>query len=166
MLYLFFGIVKRPTFCDWVTTYLGGQILIKCISQSYICHIYVTLLVLIQVCVCVFGLSRVPLILVGNKSDLVEHSSMETILPIMNQYSEIETCVEVRWWPLCWIVWQICLQSCNTVAILLIQTADKTRVRCMRSKATWTQMEINIFFYCLLIKLSIKRGRNITAVKQ
>uniref|UniRef100_A0A8C1JYJ2 Mitochondrial Rho GTPase n=1 Tax=Cyprinus carpio TaxID=7962 RepID=A0A8C1JYJ2_CYPCA len=37
---------------------------------------------------------RVPLILVGNKSDLVEHSSMETILPIMNQYSEIETCVE------------------------------------------------------------------------
>uniref|UniRef100_A0A674P2H0 Mitochondrial Rho GTPase n=1 Tax=Takifugu rubripes TaxID=31033 RepID=A0A674P2H0_TAKRU len=39
-------------------------------------------------------LDRVPLILVGNKSDLVEHSSMETILPIMNQYSEIETCVE------------------------------------------------------------------------
>lgn len=39
---------------------------------------------------------RVPLILVGNKSDLVEHSSMEAILPIMNQHSEIETCVEVR----------------------------------------------------------------------
>ncbi|XP_072539414.1 mitochondrial Rho GTPase 1b isoform X1 [Salminus brasiliensis] len=38
--------------------------------------------------------SRVPLILVGNKSDLVEHSSMETILPIMNKYTEIETCVE------------------------------------------------------------------------
>nr|XP_014342588.1 PREDICTED: mitochondrial Rho GTPase 1 isoform X1 [Latimeria chalumnae] len=38
--------------------------------------------------------SRLPLILVGNKSDLVEHSSMETILPIMNQYTEIETCVE------------------------------------------------------------------------
>uniref|UniRef100_A0A6Q2Z0Z9 Mitochondrial Rho GTPase n=1 Tax=Esox lucius TaxID=8010 RepID=A0A6Q2Z0Z9_ESOLU len=37
---------------------------------------------------------RVPIILVGNKSDLVEHSSMETILPIMNQYTEIETCVE------------------------------------------------------------------------
>uniref|UniRef100_A0A7N6A596 Mitochondrial Rho GTPase n=1 Tax=Anabas testudineus TaxID=64144 RepID=A0A7N6A596_ANATE len=37
---------------------------------------------------------KVPLILVGNKSDLVEHSSMETILPIMNQNSEIETCVE------------------------------------------------------------------------
>uniref|UniRef100_A0A671V9A1 Mitochondrial Rho GTPase n=1 Tax=Sparus aurata TaxID=8175 RepID=A0A671V9A1_SPAAU len=44
-------------------------------------------------CLCFFP-SRVPLILVGNKSDLVEHSSMETILPIMNQYSEIETCVE------------------------------------------------------------------------
>uniref|UniRef100_A0A3B4XW68 Ras homolog family member T1 n=1 Tax=Seriola lalandi dorsalis TaxID=1841481 RepID=A0A3B4XW68_SERLL len=43
---------------------------------------------------CCGGVSRVPLILVGNKSDLVEHSSMETILPIMNQYSEIETCVE------------------------------------------------------------------------
>uniref|UniRef100_A0A8C7HNA5 Ras homolog family member T1 n=1 Tax=Oncorhynchus kisutch TaxID=8019 RepID=A0A8C7HNA5_ONCKI len=27
-------------------------------------------------------------------SDLVEHSSMETILPVMNQYTEIETCVE------------------------------------------------------------------------
>ncbi|XP_065419614.1 mitochondrial Rho GTPase 1 isoform X3 [Chrysemys picta bellii] len=38
--------------------------------------------------------SRLPLILVGNKSDLVEYSSMETILPIMNQYIEIETCVE------------------------------------------------------------------------
>uniref|UniRef100_A0AAY4ALB4 Mitochondrial Rho GTPase n=1 Tax=Denticeps clupeoides TaxID=299321 RepID=A0AAY4ALB4_9TELE len=38
--------------------------------------------------------SGVPLILVGNKSDLVEHSSMETILPIMNQHTEIETCVE------------------------------------------------------------------------
>uniref|UniRef100_A0A671KZ39 Mitochondrial Rho GTPase 1-A-like n=1 Tax=Sinocyclocheilus anshuiensis TaxID=1608454 RepID=A0A671KZ39_9TELE len=42
------------------------------------------------VCVCF----RVPLILVGNKSDLVEHSSMETVLPIMNKYTEIETCVE------------------------------------------------------------------------
>lgn len=32
----------------------------------------------------------------GNKSDLRSGSSMETILPIMNQFSEIETCVEVR----------------------------------------------------------------------
>uniref|UniRef100_A0A7M4E091 Ras homolog family member T1 n=1 Tax=Crocodylus porosus TaxID=8502 RepID=A0A7M4E091_CROPO len=39
-------------------------------------------------------ISLLPLILVGNKSDLVEYSSMETILPIMNQYTEIETCVE------------------------------------------------------------------------
>uniref|UniRef100_A0A8C7HGE5 Ras homolog family member T2 n=1 Tax=Oncorhynchus kisutch TaxID=8019 RepID=A0A8C7HGE5_ONCKI len=36
----------------------------------------------------------VPIILVGNKSDLRSGSSMETILPIMNQFSEIETCVE------------------------------------------------------------------------
>uniref|UniRef100_A0A3B4XK35 Mitochondrial Rho GTPase n=1 Tax=Seriola lalandi dorsalis TaxID=1841481 RepID=A0A3B4XK35_SERLL len=36
----------------------------------------------------------VPIILVGNKSDLRCGSSMETILPIMNQFSEIETCVE------------------------------------------------------------------------
>uniref|UniRef100_A0A3Q2V063 Mitochondrial Rho GTPase n=1 Tax=Haplochromis burtoni TaxID=8153 RepID=A0A3Q2V063_HAPBU len=40
------------------------------------------------------GYIRVPIILVGNKSDLRCGSSMETILPIMNQFSEIETCVE------------------------------------------------------------------------
>uniref|UniRef100_A0AAX7UA11 Mitochondrial Rho GTPase n=1 Tax=Astatotilapia calliptera TaxID=8154 RepID=A0AAX7UA11_ASTCA len=56
-----------------------------CISSSYC--LLITLL-------CGVDIFRVPLILVGNKSDLVEHSSMETILPIMNQYSEIETCVE------------------------------------------------------------------------
>lgn len=39
---------------------------------------------------------RIPIILVGNKSDLQMGSSMEVILPIMNQFSEIETCVEVR----------------------------------------------------------------------
>ncbi|XP_019363139.1 PREDICTED: mitochondrial Rho GTPase 2 isoform X3 [Gavialis gangeticus] len=38
--------------------------------------------------------SRIPIILVGNKSDLQPGSSMEIILPIMNQFSEIETCVE------------------------------------------------------------------------
>ncbi|XP_038618481.1 mitochondrial Rho GTPase 2 [Tachyglossus aculeatus] len=37
---------------------------------------------------------RTPIILVGNKSDLRSGSSMEAILPIMNQFSEIETCVE------------------------------------------------------------------------
>ncbi|KAK1164996.1 mitochondrial Rho GTPase 2-like [Acipenser oxyrinchus oxyrinchus] len=37
---------------------------------------------------------KVPVILVGNKSDLQSGSSMESILPIMNQFSEIETCVE------------------------------------------------------------------------
>uniref|UniRef100_A0A8B9SAK8 Mitochondrial Rho GTPase 2 n=1 Tax=Apteryx owenii TaxID=8824 RepID=A0A8B9SAK8_APTOW len=38
--------------------------------------------------------SRIPIILVGNKSDLQAGSSMDVILPIMNQFSEIETCVE------------------------------------------------------------------------
>uniref|UniRef100_A0A8B9UB65 EF-hand domain-containing protein n=1 Tax=Anas zonorhyncha TaxID=75864 RepID=A0A8B9UB65_9AVES len=37
---------------------------------------------------------RIPIILVGNKSDLQMGSSMDVILPIMNQFSEIETCVE------------------------------------------------------------------------
>lgn len=45
--------------------------------------------------VALFIFFRVPIILVGNKSDLRCGSSMETILPIMNQFSEIETCVEV-----------------------------------------------------------------------
>lgn len=38
--------------------------------------------------------NRIPIILVGNKSDLQMGSSMEIILPLMNQFSEIETCVE------------------------------------------------------------------------
>ncbi|XP_050762034.1 mitochondrial Rho GTPase 2 isoform X5 [Gymnogyps californianus] len=38
--------------------------------------------------------ARIPIILVGNKSDLQVGSSMDVILPIMNQFSEIETCVE------------------------------------------------------------------------
>uniref|UniRef100_A0A7N6BRH6 Mitochondrial Rho GTPase n=1 Tax=Anabas testudineus TaxID=64144 RepID=A0A7N6BRH6_ANATE len=42
----------------------------------------------------VVAVCLVPIILVGNKSDLRCGSSMETILPIMNQFSEIETCVE------------------------------------------------------------------------
>ncbi|XP_047694046.1 mitochondrial Rho GTPase 2 isoform X4 [Prionailurus viverrinus] len=39
---------------------------------------------------------RVPIILVGNKSDLRAGSSMEAVLPIMSQFPEIETCVELR----------------------------------------------------------------------
>lgn len=35
-----------------------------------------------------------PVILVGNKVDLVDYSTMESVLPIMNDYEEIETCVE------------------------------------------------------------------------
>ncbi|XP_006897529.1 PREDICTED: mitochondrial Rho GTPase 2 [Elephantulus edwardii] len=40
------------------------------------------------------GDPRVPIILVGNKSDLRPGGSMEAILPIMSQFPEIETCVE------------------------------------------------------------------------
>ena len=39
--------------------------------------------------------NRRPVILVGNKSDMLEVSCMETILPIMNEFAEVETCVEV-----------------------------------------------------------------------
>ncbi|XP_072691179.1 mitochondrial Rho GTPase 2 isoform X1 [Canis lupus baileyi] len=41
---------------------------------------------------------RVPIILVGNKSDLRPGSSMEAVLPIMSQFPEIETCVEAHLW--------------------------------------------------------------------
>ena len=37
---------------------------------------------------------KTPVILVGNKVDLVDYSTMEAVLPIMNEYEEIETCVE------------------------------------------------------------------------
>ncbi|XP_049759775.1 mitochondrial Rho GTPase 2 isoform X6 [Elephas maximus indicus] len=37
---------------------------------------------------------RVPIILVGNKSDLRPGGSIEAVLPIMSQFPEIETCVE------------------------------------------------------------------------
>uniref|UniRef100_A0A8B9LEB6 Mitochondrial Rho GTPase n=1 Tax=Astyanax mexicanus TaxID=7994 RepID=A0A8B9LEB6_ASTMX len=65
---------------------------ITSMSMTDMLQSYVAVFALIKVLSVIF--CRVPLILVGNKSDLVEHSSMETILPIMNQYSEIETCVE------------------------------------------------------------------------
>ncbi|CAG2106672.1 unnamed protein product [Medioppia subpectinata] len=35
-----------------------------------------------------------PVVLVGNKADLVDYSSLEVVLPIMNQFYEVETCVE------------------------------------------------------------------------
>lgn len=37
---------------------------------------------------------KTPVVLVGNKSDMVDYSSLDVILPIMNMYSEVETCVE------------------------------------------------------------------------
>ncbi|EDO38534.1 predicted protein [Nematostella vectensis] len=35
-----------------------------------------------------------PVVIVGNKSDLSDTSTMDIVLPIMNDYSEVETCVE------------------------------------------------------------------------
>lgn len=35
-----------------------------------------------------------PVILVGNKVDMIDYSTMEAVLPIMNDFEEIETCVE------------------------------------------------------------------------
>ncbi|XP_039261547.1 mitochondrial Rho GTPase 1-like [Styela clava] len=40
------------------------------------------------------SLHPMPIILVGNKSDLVGDSQMDDILPIMNEYPEVETCIE------------------------------------------------------------------------
>jgi len=37
---------------------------------------------------------RTPVILVGNKVDMIDYSTMESVMPIMNEYDEIETCVE------------------------------------------------------------------------
>lgn len=75
-----------------LTLYEKASLLKKTSILTFHSHTYATFLHFKRRLLC----SRVPLILVGNKSDLVEHSSMETILPIMNQHSEIETCVEVR----------------------------------------------------------------------
>ena len=41
------------------------------------------------------GQPSTSVILVGNKLDLVEYSSLETVVPLMSQYKEIEVCVEV-----------------------------------------------------------------------
>ncbi|XP_023323045.1 mitochondrial Rho GTPase-like [Eurytemora carolleeae] len=35
-----------------------------------------------------------PVILVGNKVDMIDYSTMEAVMPIMNDFEEIETCVE------------------------------------------------------------------------
>ncbi|OWF40098.1 Mitochondrial Rho GTPase 1 [Mizuhopecten yessoensis] len=37
---------------------------------------------------------RTPVILVGNKTDMLDFSTMETMMPIMNDFAEVETCVE------------------------------------------------------------------------
>ncbi len=35
-----------------------------------------------------------PIILVGNKVDTIDYSTIEMVLPIMNEFEEVETCVE------------------------------------------------------------------------
>ncbi|KAK3717334.1 hypothetical protein QZH41_011563 [Actinostola sp. cb2023] len=35
-----------------------------------------------------------PVVIVGNKSDLSDTSTMDVVLPIMNDYTEVETCIE------------------------------------------------------------------------
>ncbi|KAL5018123.1 hypothetical protein ScPMuIL_003845 [Solemya velum] len=40
------------------------------------------------------GEHRTPVILVGNKTDLLDFSTMESMMPIMNDFAEVETCVE------------------------------------------------------------------------
>lgn len=37
---------------------------------------------------------RRPVILVGSKTDMLDFSTMETMMPIMNDFAEVETCVE------------------------------------------------------------------------
>ncbi|XP_063975436.1 mitochondrial Rho GTPase isoform X2 [Diachasmimorpha longicaudata] len=38
--------------------------------------------------------NRCPVVLVGNKIDLVDYSTIEAVYPIMKEYSEIESCIE------------------------------------------------------------------------
>ncbi|KAK2714554.1 hypothetical protein QYM36_008944 [Artemia franciscana] len=35
-----------------------------------------------------------PVILVGNKCDIVDYSTFDAVMPIMNEYQEVETCIE------------------------------------------------------------------------
>uniref|UniRef100_A0A4W5K0Z2 Mitochondrial Rho GTPase n=1 Tax=Hucho hucho TaxID=62062 RepID=A0A4W5K0Z2_9TELE len=60
----------------------------------YSCFVIMFYALIFQIRTKWIPLVNVPIILVGNKSDLRSGSSMETILPIMNQFSEIESCVE------------------------------------------------------------------------
>lgn len=101
---------------------------------------------------------RVPLILVGNKSDLVEHSSMETILPIMNQYQDIETCVEVSHRLLQthkFMLW--CFWSNNS---LLFKIAMPFEQNCEYTGSSWLYPKPLSCFYCVLPdKLSVEACR-------
>ncbi|XP_011303852.1 mitochondrial Rho GTPase isoform X3 [Fopius arisanus] len=40
------------------------------------------------------SINRCPVVLVGNKIDLVDYSTIEAVYPIMKEFSEIESCIE------------------------------------------------------------------------
>lgn len=39
--------------------------------------------------------TRCPVVLVGNKIDVIDYSTIEEVYPIMKEFSEIESCIEV-----------------------------------------------------------------------
>lgn len=39
--------------------------------------------------------NRCPVVLVGNKIDLIDYSTIDAVYPIMKEFSEIESCIEV-----------------------------------------------------------------------
>ena len=40
--------------------------------------------------------NRCPVVLVGNKIDVIDYSTIEDVYPIMKEFSEIESCIEVK----------------------------------------------------------------------
>lgn len=41
------------------------------------------------------SLNRCPVVLVGNKIDVIDYSTIEDVYPIMKEFTEIESCIEV-----------------------------------------------------------------------
>ncbi|CDI97957.1 mitochondrial Rho GTPase 1 [Echinococcus multilocularis] len=62
-------------------------------DDNFVQHLTVQWLPLIRSCF-TESETKVPVVLVGNKSDLVENSKMEQVLPLMERFPEIETCIE------------------------------------------------------------------------
>nr|CDS28728.1 Ras gene family member T1 [Hymenolepis microstoma] len=62
-------------------------------DENFLHHITSKWLPLIRSCFAE-NEQRVPIVLVGNKLDLVSISKMEVVLPLMESFPEIETCIE------------------------------------------------------------------------